>query len=666
MTAKQCRQRNRMTRRITQFVATAMLLLMASSSFALDNLALYFDKNVTTNGSAIGGFRYDAASDSFWITTFVTAGAQIRNVAWNGSAYAPTGTGSGAANGGHVSEATWYLFKRADDTQTTATPNFNNNWSGSQMTVGNIILNPTAITINGTTHAAGTLALINDTGNNVVEQPGSVSHPELNKHLYWYNLTETFTSTPVGPTNAPGAGTDYNGNGIVDWNDQFLAVITHSDLNLADGRLASDITAQNLARSFAFSSDGQSIYMLDAGSNYGGIYKVDLTTTGSITKVLDAEGTGIAINTEPGVIHTSVRNFGFAGTGDQVVVEGSTGLGNNGGINAYLDNGTTFDTTTPVPVLTAAQFQAFSEKSAIPGYSSITFDAAGNMYFTEDTTTDGIFMLDTAGRLVKIVSPGERAALYAQEAAADGYGASLLDLQARTNTSLGFAITEVFYSDSTLDVPLGILVPKVGDFNFDNQVDATDKAAFLAALATRGTSTTNSDLYIYDLNGSATGSSTGTQGNRVFSHSAIVDWKDVKVLQSFLGFSDGDVNLDMIVDYLDLDTMAANYFTLGGPADKTWRDGDIASIDPFYASNAIDANLVDFTDLLLLAQNWDLLTPTFADLDEHGYVGQFREDVIRAFNITDTPPSATVPEPATAFLGLIGSAVLVGRRRVVR
>ena len=641
-------------------------------------LTRYFNSTVATNGSAIGGFDYDPASDSFWIGSFVVAGAQIRNIKWNGSAWVPTGTGNGTSVGpssdgkGHVSEATWFLYKRADATQTTSAANENNAWSGSQMTVGSIILNPLPITINGYTHPARTLGLINDSGNTLQEVPSSgpnIPHPELTKRVYWYNLTETNTAIP-GVAPAPGSGTDYNGNSAVDWNDQFRTVLTHENMNTADPEQPVGSTAgPNLARSFAYSSDGQSIYMLDSASNYGGIYKIGLNGVGSgiVTKVLGtkASGAGTSIaNTEPAVVHTSVRDFDLAnaGVGDQVIIEGSTAQGNVGGVNAYLDNGTTFSTT-PKAVFTDAQFRAFAEYTGAtaPGYQSITAGPDGTLYLFE-TETDMIFKYDSLGRFAKVVSEEEHNQF---QRSLGGSGTdNYLDMKVRSDPTLHATRPVLLYSDAGLASVVGVTLYDTGDFDRDGDVDAGDRSTFLAALRPRGVANPGSANFAFDLNGNSNGTSSQTA-----QASSIVDWKDVKVLQQFLGFPNGDTNLDGALDFTDIDTMEANYYTLGGLANKTWANGDFASLDPLattYLASAADANIVNFVDLQVLADAWlnllGLPNLTFDDLDEQGYSGQFREDLIFAFDIQ----AEAVPEPSTlALMGLagVGLVVMVQRRR---
>jgi hypothetical protein len=131
-----------------------------------------------------------------------------------------------------------------------------------------------------------------------------------------------------------------------------------------------------------------------------------------------------------------------------------------------------------------------------------------------------------------------------------------------------------------------------------------------------GAAIVNHDHYRFDLNGNS-----------------IVDWRDVKVLQDFTGFATGDVNFDFTLGLDDLDVLGANYFTTASPLDKIWTTGDLGSVDPLYAVDAVDANLVNAVDVNLFADAWFGLEQsiTETDLTSRGYTGQFLDDVLAAF-----------------------------------
>jgi hypothetical protein len=263
----------------------------------------------------------------------------------------------------------------------------------------------------------------------------------------------------------------------------------------------------------------------------------------------------------------------------------------------------------------------------------VTADSTGNLYFYE-IGTDGLYLYDTQGRFAKVASEAEHN-LFQQS---NGYGPNdnFLDIQARTSDAPGFAVIEIIYQDDAVDAPVGVLAYRVGDFNRDNSVDADDLALFGEALGTRGEAATEEE-FVFDLNGNAV-VVFDPEDNRyehVSGGPAVVDWKDVKVLQQFTLLLDGDANLDGAVDFLDLDIVSENYYTNPTQTMETWIDGDFASIDPDYALDAMDANLVNEVDLAVLAGTWtDVLAqpvPTEMQLMQRGYTQSFIDDVLDAF-----------------------------------
>lgn len=78
--------------------------------------------------------------------------------------------------------------------------------------------------------------------------------PAVTKKFYTYNL---------GTAAIPGTGTDV-----------FATRATLADLQAAAG---SSSTTNTLARQFAWSGDGQSIYFVDTSSAFGGLWKLVLS-----------------------------------------------------------------------------------------------------------------------------------------------------------------------------------------------------------------------------------------------------------------------------------------------------------------------------------------------------------------------------------------------------
>ena len=178
-----------------------------------------------------------------------------------------------------------------------------------------------------------------------------------------------------------------------------------------------------------------------------------------------------------------------------------------------------------------------------------------------------------------------------------------------------------------------------------------DLAAFAEAVGPRGGPAPSATALKFDLNGNN-----------------VVDWKDVKILQTFVpALLNGDANMDLAIDFTDLDLLRDNYYTSPSRvAAASWRHGNFASLDPLattYAAAAPDANLVNLVDLEVLATTWlrelGQPAPTLMDLDARGYTGQFRLDVMTAFS--------SVPEPSTTVAAGLGAAAAVGllwRRRL--
>ena len=176
------------------------------------------------------------------------------------------------------------------------------------------------------------------------------------------------------------------------------------------------------------------------------------------------------------------------------------------------------------------------------------------------------------------------------------------------------------YAESTpVNTVAAVDVFSVGDFNRDGVVNQADIALFKSELTVRGVQKTNSSDLKYDLNGNGA-----------------VDWKDVKVLQQFYNIPNGDSNMDQSVDYTDLNTEYADY----GQTSDTWVQGDFTG-----------DNIVNYADLLVLAQNFTAARPTISYIDAN-YTGQFQTDALTAFGL--------VPEPSS--IAVIGGGLAMLRR----
>jgi hypothetical protein len=67
---------------------------------------------------------------------------------------------------------------------------------------------------------------------------------------------------------------------------------------------------------------------------------------------------------------------------------------------------------------------------------------------------------------------------------------------------------------------------------------------------------------------------------------AQVTWRDVKIMQGFYPFADGDADMDRIIDLADVDAVRSNF----GGSDKTWLSGDFTG-----------DGMVDIVDVVILA-----------------------------------------------------------------
>ena len=406
------------------------------------------------------------------------------------------------------------------------------NRGGGTPTPGSLVLNKVAV---GSIPAYGA-AFISDGAAQVTTV--GVGNPELSQRIYRYNLAQ-----------------DTNG----DARDEITSLVTLKQMQDAIGTTN---TSSNVSRQVALSTDSTQLYYVDTSTAFGGLWRVP-TLGGAVTRLFADPNA----SSEPSVVSV--------GGSDHIVLNGTAASGNAGGLDYY----DTADSTRKT-LVSAATLAAFMETNitdiSIPSTGS---DAAGNVYFNNTDSSPerrGIYKLDPQGRLIKIASQAERTA------ATTGTNSNTLRMQPRTTTFTGpngsFPITQVLYSESSpVNAVAGAYVFKPGDFNRDNAVTSADLSAFGAKLTVRGVASALADSR-YDLNGNN-----------------VIDWKDVKILQSFLLFPDGDSNFDFKTNFDDLLTLARHYAATSG---QTWVTGD-------YDGD----NDVDFDDLLTLARNYDSSAP---------------------------------------------------------
>lgn len=406
-------------------------------------------------------------------------------------------------------------------------------------------------------------------------------HPELTKRVYRYNLLP-----------------DTNN----DASDEFTTVMTLQQMQIA-GSFTTNTT--NLGRQMAWSGDGQRLYFVDSASASGGVYTV--TASGSeVKQLLKTAGTA---NSEPAVRTSGgIDTIYFKGTGT-----------NAAGIDKITYDGTTVSARQTA--LSASVVNDFFElSSGTPTISALSSDSDGNIYFTNSTANarPGIYKWSADGKLIKIVSRAEREAAFADR------GANIvttLRLQPRTtmftNGTITFPITQILYSEvpqSGLNSAIaGANVFKAGDFNRDNIVDQNDMNSFKLNLTPKGVSASPENLK-YDLNGNGE-----------------VSWKDVKILQQFYSFPDGDATIDRVVDIQDLWMLASHWRQTG----QTWASGDFTG-DGF----------VDAFDLQILASNWQV-----------ALAGESLETAIATTGLM-----TMIPEPS-GIMCAFAALCFVGRRR---
>ena len=531
--------------------------------------------NATGGANSIASFGYNPVADVMYVSSFGAGGA-MRKIENVGTAPVSTVV---------VYESSLQLYYRDGDPDRGV----------GNPTQSGITFNPKQIGTGENAIAPYSMAIIADASTTYL--PGFSSgtanrDPAASKRFYSYNLGEL-----------PGGG---NASAV------YTTLVTMADLNVAAGAALN--TTTNNGRQVAWSGNGQWAYFAESSDAHGGIWKLD-PVTGDITRLVTGDA-----NTEPAVVH----NAGV----DTIYFRGLASTGNVGGIDKITYDGTTASAATAA--VTIADLRSFLEADSTmtPTIFAMTVDEEGNVYFSHGDSSPerrGIFKWDSEGRLSKVVSQAERG-IYLTEllGAATNANANTLRMHTRTiEHGTAGEITQLLYAENASNGVTGVNIFKTGDFDRDATAgDAQDMAAFAAALKTRGAALTNPDNHKFDLNANS-----------------VVDWKDVKILQQFVDLPNGDANFDGVLNFVDLDTIGANYYTVSPAADKTWATGDFASVDPLYAANAVDANIVNLIDLELFADTWlNVLEQPIAetDLTSRGYTGQFLADVLDVFGFNTT------------------------------
>jgi len=483
----------------------------------VDNLAPV----LTTSGflgSQLAAYTYNPAADTMYVTAYGNpAVVKVTNVSTPASQTALS----------TVYEGTLQLYYRNGDPNRGVT----------SPVQGGILLNPKPIGAN----PAYSLALIADGGNTRYSGSSTVD-PAATKKFYTYNLQVAAI---------PGDGTDV-----------FTTRATLANLQSVAGSAS---TSNNLARQFAWSGDGQSIYFNDSSAAFGGLWKLG-ALSGSPQRLMAEDDTSSepAVRTAAGV--------------DQIFLSGGGSTGNLGGIDVVAHNGT--NTSARQVAVSAATLASFFEVSGtMPSQRVQSLTTVGDdlyfVFYTNASSTKpesrypGVYRYDAEGRLSKVVNKTQRAA------ALGGVSLVVDRLQSRTiavtgtsGTSGTFSATQLLYRESGVNTVAGATAFKPVDFNRDNQVTAADLTLFAPQVTVRGQVQTDVANLKFDMNGNDT-----------------VDWKDVQIVEGFLNYVadpalagrivptlpiQADTDLNGVVDFTDFQVMQGNY----GTASKGFTQGD--------------------------------------------------------------------------------------------
>jgi Dockerin type I domain len=453
----------------------------------------------------------------------------------------------------------------------TFTKGGNLNNSGGSPTPSALLFNPAPISSLGL--AADSNIWVMDGSPVVNTGSPAVNLPGLTQRLYRYNLAQ-----------------DTTGNA----SNEFTSVLTLAQFQAAAGTTS---VLSNSARQYAWSGDGQSLYFTDTAPGFGGLWHIS-AAGGTPVRLLTG---GSELNTEPAVTTAN---------GVDTIYLGGTGA-NAGGIDKITYDGST--ASARQVAVSAATLDSFFD---VPAGTSITIgsmasDANGDIYFSDTSNPrKGIYGLDPQGRLFKVASFAERQAAF--QVGTTSINSNTLRMQPRTTTFTGangsFPVTQILYQESSpYNFIAGAYVFKPGDFNRDNLVDQSDIQLFKPALTVKGVTAPTANLK-FDLNGD----------NQV-------NFDDVKILQQFDPFPNGDANMDDLVNITDLRALAADWQQSG----QTWTGGDFTG-----------EGVVNETDLDIMRDNWSPGPLTFD----------------QALLIVG------LPEPSVATVGSL-AVILVLRRR---
>lgn len=448
-----------------------------------------------------------------------------------------------------------------------------------------VVLNPAAV---GSIPAFGNLWIADIADITAVgagpADSNSNNDPNASARFYRYNLQDVPTNQPTLFGNV----------------SQVVSPLVYkADIQIAAG-IGTSMLTNNSGRRPAFAPDGNWLYIQDSGGNSGvsGIYRVHPTTPGSIVRL----STPATVNTN------SEIGVAKAGSLDRIYYRSS----NNTNALTYVDHDPVANTTSAETVaLSMLDIQNFMQTAEAPQVFGVTSDPSGNVYIsivtgTSTTSLGSLLRLDTAGRLLKVTTRAERASALGVGVGSVSVGMRSMQPYSFNHPTAG-TITRIFNDEAIWSGLSAINVFKPADFNRDGIENNTDTAAFASKLAPVGVSSALADAR-YDLNGNG-----------------FINFKDVKILQSFYGFRDGDADMNRKVDTIDFNFLAGNF---GKASQALWTEGDF------------DGNeLIDSVDFNTLVSNYAQAPLSGATL------------------------GSVVPEPASIGLMLIGVTAMMRQRR---
>ena len=688
-----------------QILVGLVILTIAATASQLTAADVYNMRVLVTestieweSNTLIGAYTYDPAADTFYVGAFGYRKSLLTITNPGGGGNTSWLSGSYSSNLVSAYPQDLSRFMLASDIPAGVTSIYSSGYYG----ISGMLLNPAPITVDGISYGVGELAFVSDLARPVVS--GGVTHPDWTKKLYRWDLRSVGYSTtdlPDYDTGQDGTGnpnvppSPFGALGQADWNDILTVCIDAQEIRDETARVtgltAPEIGSDNFGRQFAWSTDGQYVYCVDTGNETGGIYKAH-AGTGDVELIYsEPSPRDLAGNrksnllAEPGILHTSVFNYGSATAGDQIIFDGSEENGNFGGINYIVDNGSTVSTPQVILQNTElwdyceAQLDEEGQGSRVNG---IVPDADGNLYFYANKS---LHMRDTKGRMISVVNRAQLCEFnYLQGSSrTDGGGMGRMQIHEKDE---GTFLT--YRSDNSQIASVQLFEP--GDLDYDGDLDQADKDFLIAQYrkdcyeedpTIYGDINEYRDFIRADINGSSYNA--GSDQSYLLITDDCVTFKDIEVMSQFVTLGLGDFDWDG--DCLDVDDWAifnTNFDVVredeGLLGLWSWFDGDVTGDGLVNAEDLAmlnapplpgDANrdgVVDKDDAAILAGNW--LTATDADwcdgdFNDDGVVNEIDATILAANWQSGSSATASVPEPAAATLLLLAGLFLLALRR---